>query len=461
LSEAPGRQRLRREAARRQHPPRTNLLVSARATTAACVARFLRRAWVGLRTVFSDGRSRQYAPAILPNRRPKSWDNWREKDAAASLRFIFEHELYSDSVMHGVARVFGPYELVNLIAGDRKFETCRPVLALRVGYHMSAQIEDADLRLRGGTAEEVASLVALVLAIRLRAADYSRVFHFDQDGEDALGRPCTVARMTKPYLPHGPMTPVIARAERIADLDELELLDSYATIASAEQVTALVRAARLYQDALWVSERDPALAWLFLVSAVETAAASYFAGKSLSAVDTLREMRPMIAEACEKHGLDHLQVVANELATVSGAQKKFLGFIETFRPPPPTERPKEYRQEWDWKALKKSLRKVYELRSRALHAGDQIPIELCGTPLPYGGAPCERVRDFVGESRQPHGSHIIDEGFPMYLHVFEYIVQGSLVAWWRFLAPTPAPSTPASPAPIEGTSRGDGDLPPR
>jgi hypothetical protein len=384
----------------------------------------------------------------LSDRRPKSWHNWRERDAGAQLRFIYEHELYSDSVMNGVVRSFGPYELVNLIVGERHIETCRPVLALRIGYHTKAQIEETDLQLRGGTAEEVASLVALLLAIRLRAADYTRVFHFEQDGADALGRPCIAAPMTRPYLPHGPMTPVVARAERIADLDELDLLDSYATIASAEQATSLVRAARLYQDALWISEREPALAWLFLVSAIETAASSHYAGKSLSAVDMLLEMRPQLAQACGKHGPEHLKEVANELATISGAQKKFLGFIETFLPPVPSERPSEYQQDWAWKALKKSLRIVYTLRSRALHAGDQIPIELCGSPLPCGGVPGERVRDFVAESRAPHGSHIINEDFPMYLHVFEFIVQGSLVAWWRSLAPAPVTSMPTDSASV-------------
>ena len=404
----------------------------------------------------ASSRSSLYHRSTVPERRPKSWHNWREKESRAPLRFIYEHELYSDSVLHGVARSFGPYELVNLIAGERHVETCRPVLALRVGYHTKAQIQDADLQLRGGVAEEIASLVALLLAIRLRAADYTRVFHIDRDpDDDPLGRPCTATPMTRPYLPHGPMTPVVARAERIADLDELDLLDSYVGIASAEQVTALARAARLYQDALWISEREPALAWLFLVSAIETAASSYYAGRSLSEVDTLREMRPKIAEACGKHGPDHLQEIAKELATVSGAQKKFLGFVEAFLPPPPSERPTEYRQEWTWRALKKTLRKVYELRSRALHAGDQIPIELCIAPLRHRGIPQERLRDFVGESSAHHGSHIIDDDFPMYLHVFEYIVQGCLVAWWRSMVPTPAAPTSADPPSADETSPGE------
>jgi len=34
---------------------------------------------------------------------------------------------------------------------------------------------------------------------------------------------------------------------------------------------ALTRAARLYQDALWMIESEPSLAWLLLVSAIETA----------------------------------------------------------------------------------------------------------------------------------------------------------------------------------------------
>ena len=75
-----------------------------------------------------------------------------------------------------------------------------------------------------------------------------------------------------------------------------------------------------------------------------------------------------------------------------------------------------------------------QLRSRALHAGDQIPIELLIPPEPYGGVPCERRPDHLAESRDYEHRAIVDEEFPMHLHIFEHIAQGCLVAWWRSLS---------------------------
>jgi len=50
----------------------------------------------------------------------------------------------------------------------------------------------------------------------------------------------------------------------------IEEIKTFAAL-SPEQAIALGRAARLYQDALWLAESEPNLSWLMLVAAVETA----------------------------------------------------------------------------------------------------------------------------------------------------------------------------------------------
>ena len=199
--------------------------------------------------------------SMTSGRRPKSWHNWRELEAGRPSNFSAEHELHSDAEVHGLTSDFGPFRLMNPIAGPRRDETSRPVLVLRIDYHTSAAIQDEDLQYRGGTAEEVASLVSMCLAARMRAGDYTRVFKV---GADPRGEPRANQPVNRPYLAHGSWTPIIARTARTVDLEELALVRTYPKL-DAEQATALVRAARLYQDALWVSEREPALTWLFLV----------------------------------------------------------------------------------------------------------------------------------------------------------------------------------------------------
>jgi len=86
----------------------------------------------------------------------------------------------------------------------------------------------------------------------------------------------------------------VIHARRTADLDELEILDTYPRL-DATSATALMRSARLYQEALWLSEREAWLTWLLLVSAVETAANEHKYAPEPTPPDILRELDPTLA----------------------------------------------------------------------------------------------------------------------------------------------------------------------
>jgi hypothetical protein len=120
-----------------------------------------------------------------------------------------------------------------------------------------------------------------------------------------------VRRVGSTSLP-GSRTPIIGDAKRIADLDELGLLDTYPRL-SPPAASALVRAARLYQGALWDSERDAALSWILFASALEAAAGVAYKDKEKqwSAVEMLRELDPRLFKACEPGG----EKVVKNLAT--------------------------------------------------------------------------------------------------------------------------------------------------
>lgn len=62
---------------------------------------------------------------------------------------------------------------------------------------------------------------------------------------------------------------------------------------SAQEAMALVRAVRLYQDAIWVSESEPALAWLMFVFSIETAA-DYWRKEKETPIERLRASKPQL-----------------------------------------------------------------------------------------------------------------------------------------------------------------------
>src|SRR5262249_19987300 len=129
----------------------------------------------------------------------------------------------------------------------------------------------------GGTfIDEIAAIASLCLGARIRAGGESRSFDSD---DDPLGRPKAL---------HDTSIPVVSvRQGRVClpsvlgthSLDELKRLSSIPFVSPAGYV-GLVRACRFYQDALWVAESEPNLAWLMLVSALETAANEFIASAS-------------------------------------------------------------------------------------------------------------------------------------------------------------------------------------
>lgn len=143
---------------------------------------------------------------------------------------------------------------------------------------------------------------------------------------------------------------------------------------------ALLSAARLYQDAIWIADADPSLAWLLLVSAIEAAAERSDRSKS-SATDWLRESKPALVKAIQEHCPDLLKIVADEIADSIGATRKFVEFVLRFLPRPPLNRPgMGFQIHWEKRDLKKSPRKIYDYRSKALHTGVPWAILALATP---------------------------------------------------------------------------------
>jgi hypothetical protein len=203
---------------------------------------------------------------------------------------------------------------------------------------------------------------------------------------------------------------------------------------------ALIRAARLYQDAIWIAEAEPALSWLLLVSALETAA-DRWRQSTLSTAERLRDSKPDLVATSEARCPELLPLFADGFADSLGATRKFVDFILNFLPPPPGQRPHEaYRVAWSPEPLKASLRKIYDHRSKALHTGIPFPAPLCDSPMGVGDrewpAPAERPPCLAASI---HGAVWLRQDLPVSLHIVEYITRKVLQAWWSSLRPVEAP----------------------
>ncbi len=197
--------------------------------------------------------------------------NWRAADRGEELLGEVEYPLFSDADVVGEWRD-GPYELIHTIRmGPRSSILRRPVLVLRVRFHIAARVHNYnrtnDESYHGGSLEdEIAALASLRLGIRLKAGGEIR--------ED--GKPVAWSHKTDPVPPERPERPILPRLQSRQSPSEpsLENLAPLAKLPhlSVEDAVALVRAARLYQEAVWIAESVPELSWLMLTSAVETAA---------------------------------------------------------------------------------------------------------------------------------------------------------------------------------------------
>jgi hypothetical protein len=217
-------------------------------------------------------------------------------------------------------------------------------------------------------------------------------------------------------------------------------MSSFPTL-RADQAIALVRSARLYQDALWLAESEPNQSWLLLVSAVETAANLWHSTND-SPLDRLIGSRPDFVEYLDRTGVEGLaNCVAREFADSIGVGKKFREFLLEYLPDPPEKRPPEWAQvDWTADSLGKGFNKIYQYRSKALHDGMPFPAPMCRAPVKldksweaFGETPYGLRRSPVGGVSELGGVWL-SKDIPMLLHTFEYIVRHVLNRWWSSMS---------------------------
>ncbi len=370
---------------------------------------------------------------------PLAYENWKAAVNGAPTQGAFEYPLFTDAHIIGEVRNrCSPYQLLNTVPIPPDAEVLVPAIVLREEHHLKYDpnmlaIKKTDVhRYHGGSlSDEVAALVSLCLGIRLKAGAPTREFHLCGDPR---GRPIG----PRPQV-HDPIlikptraVPILQQALGQHSLTDAGLLDCLPAL-SPRGAVALVRAARLYQDAVWVVEFQPELAWVMLVSAVE-AAAGHWRTADEPALQRLKASKPKFVKALKEQGGEDLALmVAIEFVDSLGATKKFVDFVLEFLPEPPQGRPPEsFQQPWAREDIKKSMQMIYEWRSRALHSGIPFPLPMCMPPsAPQSTGGEEKP---LGLSMATRDTVWVSKDTPMLFHIFEYIVRNALLKWWKSMA---------------------------
>jgi len=310
----------------------------------------------------------------------------------ATRKFVFEYPLFSDSRFTGDRLRFGPAEIVN--ASEDRPGLISATLFLRIEDSIEPpppQLERYKVSRSGSyhggdMKDEVAALLSLALGVRLKAGGTSRswdFFHKDPYGKPMAGGwqiPRLERRWSSLMIPW-------AISHR-----SIEPLGRPLTGLPLEEANALIRSARLFQEAMWLAESEPHLAWLMLISAVECAAAP------------------------------------NRKRWANG--QHFVEFLQTHKPDAPEKRPHSNVQV-AWEESQSLFKKVWEVRNKAVHEGEPFPLCVCQPPMQHEewAAP-EELPKAGGYWPGPVWAQ---DDLPMHLHVFAHAVRGAILNWWRSL----------------------------
>ena len=362
-----------------------------------------------------------------------------DKDTVA----VVEYPFYSDAhITDEFTDGLGPYSFLNTIPLHNAPGVINSPIILRAAIHLIQPVTqsvpppdkfktDESLYHGGDTVDELAALTSVALGVRIRAGDESRRF---DPGQDTYGKPFDWRLKPKPVVHVQPnrQSLILPSVVDTHPMSQLEIMKSIPRI-KPDRYVNLIRACRYYQDALWIAESEPNLAWLMFVSALETAANDVYVTDA-SPGERLRQSKSDLAELLKEHGGDELvDQVAKLIADTLGATQKFIKFTLRFKPNEPDQRPSHdlFQVKWSNTGLRDILCKVYGYRSRALHGGIPFPAPMLRPPFyDSSDSPASEV-PLTGLAAHSHGGTWTRKDTPINLHCFHYITRGALLKWWE------------------------------
>jgi hypothetical protein len=364
--------------------------------------------------------------------------NWRRQLEGVPVQDTNEAMLFTDAVVTSEVVDLGPYAFLNTMATASSPRSLRRAIVLRVAHHYNPLVDpayripmetDSDHYHGGDYLDEIAALASLFMGVRLKAGGINREFRAEGD---PLGRPFEFAGKPDPQLVvEGRIQ--IPRLSQSANLNQsLEALRLFPS-RTVQQTNVLIKAARQYQQAIWIADADPGLAWLMLVSALETVAVEW--ASKTAPTEQLKMAFPKIVKLISESSCPSLlDPIAKELDRLTRATKRFVDFILAFAPAPPAERPADYLQfSYEPSNLENAVKLIYSHRSRSLHEGIAFPRPMCVPPryLDDANGPREVQEKPGGLAMYSDGASWRVEQTPMLLNTFEHITRGVLSNWWK------------------------------
>jgi len=279
--------------------------------------------------------------------------------------------------------------------------------------------------------DELAALVSLFLGIRAKAGAVNRLFY---SPEDRFGKPIEYEGKNEPLLPITSGLPQIIRLGSIRNLTDIEILRDLPR-SEIGDVNALVKAARQYQQAIWVADSDPNLAWLILVSAIEIVAERW-SSEAKSPRERLETWNKGIFDLLLENLCDKtINKIAKALSNITRSTSKFVEFICEFYSGEPENRPREFaRFSFNTENIRSAAKIVYSHRSNSLHNGVAFPRPMCEAPkiLRFSEDDVDAVPPEKPTYRAASSAGAVwkDTDTPMLLHTFEHITRTAIISWW-------------------------------
>ena len=221
----------------------------------------------------------------------------------------------------------------------------------------------------------------------------------------------------------------------------LKLLNS-----DRRKIVYIIKASKLYSDAIFLGETDPNIAFVLLVSSIESVAEDFFCS---SGINNFTDLFVKESEICEimkktkaKYGVQNKKI--SDLFINDKSNKntkipidiKFMFFLIKFMPheSPPNigDISENYQLNWNEKIkMLEAFATIYNYRSRYLHDGTSFPLPMLLSPLQF---PFKFYPEKPPANCYHEGIYFDEMALPMYLYVFEYIVQKSIKNWWLDLS---------------------------
>lgn len=367
---------------------------------------------------------------------PPAWTNWhRFIDDPGSHQGLHavETNLYSDTRLTGSLELRenwgysqdgGPYRVLHAYGNGGPCDDgmVHPRYIFRAmlvpeGKNWPKVVEGIDIE------HEVAALLTLETGVRIHTGSRTRYIN----PEDPVGSPRGELLHPGQVQRGSSWHWLVPGLEMLSGVHQCALFVTYLKLSKPSAV-ALTRASMSYSSALWICESQPELAWLLFVTALECIAATV----PLRTSDTAPALPVELDSVMAALPNDQREILTSYIQERTFSTRKFLELLQRFLPAAPMQRlhheptrPSEGRLDWDWSRMKPLLKRVYDMRSKRLHAGVHFPVWMCDAPRKTSDG------QFVWEySERP--KNVRCPGSPdLTLNTFAYITRMTILNWWR------------------------------